>query len=69
MRSSAGSGRAIAVELGRAGATVFVTGRSTRAGASVLGRPETIEGTADLVDAAGGRGVPVCAARVVWSSR
>ncbi len=54
-----GCGRAIAVELGRAGATVFVTGCSTRAGASVLGRPETIEGTAELVDAAGGRGVPV----------
>lgn len=54
-----GCGRAIAVELGRAGATVFVTGRSTRGNTSVLGRPETIEETAELVEAAGGRGLPV----------
>lgn len=54
-----GCGRAIAVELGRAGATVFVTGRSTRGNPSVLGRPETIEETAELVEAAGGRGLPV----------
>ena len=54
-----GCGRAIAVELGRAGATVYVTGRTTRETASPLKRPETIEETAELVDAAGGRGVPV----------
>ncbi|MBW4715541.1 SDR family oxidoreductase [Saccharothrix obliqua] len=54
-----GAGRAIAVELGAAGATVFVGGRSTRAGRSPIGRPETIEETAELVDAAGGRGIPV----------
>ena len=54
-----GAGRGIAVELGAAGATVYVTGRSTRAQASEMGRPETIEETAELVDAAGGTGVPV----------
>lgn len=50
-----GGGRGIAVELGAAGATVYVTGRSTQAGPSDLGRPETIEETAALVDAAARR--------------
>ncbi|MHC1562421.1 SDR family oxidoreductase [Actinomycetospora sp. C-140] len=54
-----GAGRGIAVELGAAGATVYVTGRSTRARRSEYDRPETIEDTAELVDAAGGRGVAV----------
>jgi NAD(P)-dependent dehydrogenase (short-subunit alcohol dehydrogenase family) len=54
-----GAGRGIAVELGAAGATVYVTGRSTRARRSEYDRPETIEDTADLVTAAGGTGVAV----------
>src|SRR5687767_63103 len=54
-----GAGRGIAVELGAAGATVYVTGRSTRAGRSPMDRPETIEETAELVSAAGGAGVAV----------
>jgi NAD(P)-dependent dehydrogenase (short-subunit alcohol dehydrogenase family) len=54
-----GAGRAIAVELGAAGATVFVGGRSTRGHKSPIGRDETIEETAELVTAAGGRGIPV----------
>lgn len=54
-----GAGRAIAVKLGEAGATVYVTGRSVRGTPSPLGRPETIEETAALVDAAGGQGIPV----------
>lgn len=54
-----GAGRAIAVEMGAAGATVFVGGRSTRAGRSPIDRPETIEETADLVTEAGGRGIAV----------
>ena len=45
-----GGGRGIAVELGAAGATVYVTGRSSAAGRSDYGRPETIEQTADAVD-------------------
>lgn len=54
-----GGGRGIAVELGAAGATVYVTGRSSTARRSDLDRPETVEGTADLVTAAGGRGIAV----------
>ena len=52
-----GAGRGIAVQLGAAGATVYVTGRTTRTQRSELNRPETIEETAALVDAAGGRGI------------
>jgi NAD(P)-dependent dehydrogenase (short-subunit alcohol dehydrogenase family) len=54
-----GAGRGIAVELGAAGATVYVTGRSTRSARSEMDRPETIEETAELVDEAGGRGIAV----------
>jgi NAD(P)-dependent dehydrogenase (short-subunit alcohol dehydrogenase family) len=54
-----GCGRALAVELGRLGATVYVTGRTTRTSSSPMKRAETIEETAELVGAAGGRGVPV----------
>lgn len=54
-----GAGRAIAIELGAAGATVYATGRTTRAQVSEYGRPETIEETAELVDQAGGRGIAV----------
>lgn len=55
-----GAGRGIAVALGAAGATVYVTGRSSRtAGRSPMNRPETIEETAERVDAAGGRGLAV----------
>ena len=54
-----GAGRGIAVELGAAGATVYVTGRTTRAQQSEYMRPETIEETAELVTAAGGKGIAV----------
>ena len=54
-----GAGRGIAVELGAAGAHVYVTGRTTRGQQSEYGRPETIEETAELVTAAGGRGTAV----------
>lgn len=50
-----GAGRALAVELGRAGFHVYATGRSSREGGpSEIGRPETIEETGELVEAAGG---------------
>jgi NAD(P)-dependent dehydrogenase (short-subunit alcohol dehydrogenase family) len=53
-----GAGRAIAVELARAGFLVYATGRSSReAGPSEIGRPETIEETGELMEAAGGAGV------------
>ncbi|MFJ9175825.1 SDR family oxidoreductase [Streptomyces sp. NPDC102360] len=54
-----GGGRGVAVQLGAAGATVYVTGRSSKEGRSDLDRPETIEQTAEQVDAAGGHGIPV----------
>ncbi|MEU4252203.1 SDR family oxidoreductase [Amycolatopsis sp. NPDC026612] len=49
-----GASRGIAVELGRAGAFVYVTGRTTRAGRSEVDRPETVEETAELIGEAGG---------------
>lgn len=68
--ASRGAGRGIAHELGAAGATVYVTGRSTRAApADTYGAlmalsqlealPGTIEDTAEEVTRAGGRGIPV----------
>lgn len=68
--ASRGGGRGIAVELGAAGATVYVTGRSTRdepattygaflAQGSLQRMPGSIDETADEVTAAGGRGVAV----------
>src|SRR5579862_1252354 len=54
-----GAGRGIAVALGEAGAAVYCTGRSSRKRRANPRRPETIEETAELVTAAGGRGIPV----------
>ena len=54
-----GAGRGIAVELGAAGATVYCTGRSTRAQRSEMDRPETIEETAELIEREGGKGIAV----------
>src|SRR5713101_3736631 len=62
-----GAGRGIAIALGEAGATVYCTGRSSRKRIRgrtqrrlpTPGRPETIEETAELVTAAGGRGIAV----------
>ncbi len=68
--ASRGAGRGIAVELGAAGAIVYVTGRTTRSqqppgyeamlqAANITAMPGTIDDTADEVTAAGGRGVPI----------
>ncbi|BBH24112.1 short-chain dehydrogenase [Paenibacillus baekrokdamisoli] len=57
--STRGAGRAIAVMLGEAGATVYCTGRSVRGNPSDLNRSETIEETAEMVTARGGVGIPV----------
>ena len=66
-----GVGRGMALALGEAGATVYCTGRSTRSRRTeksssrrfpseyYLGRPETIEETAEMVTARGGKGIPV----------
>ena len=65
-----GAGRGIATMLGEAGATVYCTGRSTRAGRAgrpqrtggafeLAGRPETIDETAEMVNGRGGPGIAV----------
>lgn len=54
-----GAGRGIALALGSGGATVYCTGRSTRGNLSDLGRAETINETAELVTAKGGKGIAV----------
>ena len=54
-----GAGRGIAVQLGAAGATVYVTGRTSGSAQSEMNRPETIEETAALVGEVGGRGIAV----------
>jgi NAD(P)-dependent dehydrogenase (short-subunit alcohol dehydrogenase family) len=55
-----GAGRGIACMLGETGATVYCTGRSVRGQlASGAARPETIDETAEMVTAHGGRGIPV----------
>lgn len=57
--ASRGAGRGIARMLGEAGAVVYCTGRTSRRAPGPTGRPETVEETAEMVDAAGGQGVPV----------
>jgi len=61
--ASRGVGRGVALALGDCGATVYVTGRSTRAHARASGPagPGTVEDTADEVTARGGRGVAALA--------
>lgn len=54
-----GAGRGIARALGEAGATVYCTGRSVRGNPSAYKRPETIDETVDLINAAGGTAVAI----------
>jgi NAD(P)-dependent dehydrogenase (short-subunit alcohol dehydrogenase family) len=56
--ASRGVGRGIALALGEAGATVYVTGRS-EAGGTTEGLPGTVQDTADAVTQRGGQGIPV----------
>jgi len=49
-----GAGRGIARALGEAGAVVYCTGRSVRGNPATPSRPETIDETAEMIDAAGG---------------
>lgn len=53
--ASRGIGKGIALELGAAGATVYVTGRTVTPGRI----PGTVSATAEEIDALGGKGVPV----------
>jgi NAD(P)-dependent dehydrogenase (short-subunit alcohol dehydrogenase family) len=58
--ASRGAGRGIALALGEAGATVYVTGRTTRGGSQPPdGAPGTIDDTAEEVTVRGGVGIPV----------
>jgi NAD(P)-dependent dehydrogenase (short-subunit alcohol dehydrogenase family) len=57
--ASRGAGRGIALVLGGAGATVYVTGRSIIGAPSGPGREGTIEETAEAVNARGGHGIHV----------
>ncbi|MGH9242672.1 MAG: SDR family NAD(P)-dependent oxidoreductase [Vicinamibacterales bacterium] len=57
--ASRGAGRAIALELGAIGATVYVTGRSTHGNPTTDNVPGTIDDTAREVTERGGRGVAV----------
>lgn len=59
-----GAGRGIATELGAAGATVYVTGRSTRNNRetydqSAYDLTQTIEETAEIVTREGGKGIAI----------
>jgi NAD(P)-dependent dehydrogenase (short-subunit alcohol dehydrogenase family) len=57
--ASRGGGKGIACVLGEQGATVYVTGRSVRGQPTTLGRPGTIDDTAEEVTARGGTGIAV----------
>ena len=57
--ASRGAGRGIALELGAAGATVYVTGRSVAGGPTTDNVPGTVDHTAREVTARGGRGIAV----------
>ncbi|MDR2988593.1 MAG: SDR family NAD(P)-dependent oxidoreductase [Nocardiopsaceae bacterium] len=57
--ASRGAGKGIALVLGERGATVYVTGRSVRGQPTTLGRPGTIEDTAEEVTARGGTGIAI----------
>ncbi len=54
-----GAGRGIATALGEAGATVYCTGRSVPGSPGMKNRPETIDETAEIVTARGGRGIAI----------
>ena len=54
-----GAGRGIARALGEAGATVYCTGRSIPGKPSPYGRPETIDDTAAMITASGGKAIAV----------
>jgi NAD(P)-dependent dehydrogenase (short-subunit alcohol dehydrogenase family) len=57
--ASRGGGKGIALVLGEQGATVYVTGRSVRGEPTTLGRPGTIDDTAEELTARGGNGIAV----------
>jgi len=54
-----GAGRGIARALGEAGAIVYCSGRSVKDNPSQYKRPETIDETAEMIVAAGGKAIPI----------
>ncbi|MBN1247353.1 MAG: SDR family NAD(P)-dependent oxidoreductase [Anaerolineae bacterium] len=57
--ASRGVGKGIALGLGEAGATVYLTGRTVTEGQGAVNLPGTIHQTAEAVDSLGGRGIAV----------
>lgn len=57
--ASRGVGKGVALGLGEAGATVYLTGRTVEEGHSAAKLPGTIQQTADEVSALGGQGIAV----------
>lgn len=57
--ASRGVGKGIALGLGEAGATVYITGRTVEEGQAAVDLPGTIYQTAEEVDNLGGRGIAV----------
>ena len=57
--ASRGAGKGIALVLGEEGAAVYLTGRSVRGKPTTLGRPGTIDDTAEEASARGGTGIAV----------
>ena len=57
--ASRGGGKGIALVLGEEGAVVYVTRRSVRGEPTTLGRPGTIDDTAEELTARGGTGIAV----------
>ena len=55
--ASRGCGKGVALVLGEKGWTVYLTGRSVRGQPATLGRPGTIDDTAEQVTARGGTGI------------
>ncbi len=59
--ASRGAGRGIALVLGEAGATVYVTGRSVRGASTRQELPNTtVHDTAEKINERGGAGIPIC---------
>ena len=57
--ASRGVGKGIALVMGQCGATVYVTGRSSGHTTGTDGLPGSVDLTAEAIDQAGGKGVPV----------
>jgi dehydrogenase/reductase SDR family member 1 len=58
--ASRGVGKGIALGLGEAGATVYITGRTVEEGQAVVDLPGTIHQTAEEVTKLGGKGIGIC---------